>query len=76
MASSFGLMKPLSKMKPVLLPAATVSLAYGTYHGRKVLVDSLVRFVTGPGRTSRLIALVLLLINWKSLPLAWSVRHS
>ncbi|KAK8102491.1 hypothetical protein PG984_015637 [Apiospora sp. TS-2023a] len=74
MASSFGFMKPLSKIKPVLLPAATVSLAYGTYHGRKAIVDSLVRFVTGPGRTSRLIALVLVLLNWKSLPFAWTVR--
>ncbi|KAK8024415.1 capsule polysaccharide biosynthesis [Apiospora rasikravindrae] len=75
MASSFGFMKPLSKIaKPVLLPAATASLAYGTYHGRQAVVDYLVRFLTGPGRTSRLIAVVLVLINWKSLPLAWTVR--
>lgn len=76
MASSFGFMKPLSKIaKPVLLPAATASLAYAGYFGRGAFVDYLVRFVTGPGRNSRLVALALVLINWKSLPLAWTVRR-
>ncbi|KAK8073476.1 hypothetical protein PG994_004375 [Apiospora phragmitis] len=75
MASSFGFMKPLSKIaKPVLLPAATASIAYATYNGRQAFVDYLVRFVTGPGRNSRLVAMALVLINWKSLPLAWTVR--
>lgn len=76
MASSFGFMKPLSKIaKPVLLPAATASLAYGVYNGRGAMIDYILAFVTGPGRNSRLLALALVLYNWKSLPFMWTVRE-
>lgn len=76
MASSFNLLKPLSKMaKPVLLPVATASLAYGVYNGRGAMIDYILAFVTGPGRNSRLLALAIVLYNWKSLPFMWTVRH-
>lgn len=54
---------------PVLVPA----IAYGAYKGNALgLLES---FFTGPGRTSRIIALAVVLYNWKSLPLAWTVGH-
>ncbi|KAI0179476.1 capsule polysaccharide biosynthesis protein [Hypoxylon sp. FL1284] len=47
-------------------------MAYGAYKGNAVgLLES---FFTGPGRTSRIVALVVVLVNWKSLPLAWTFR--
>lgn len=30
-------------------------------------------FVTGPGRTSRILLLIAIVLNWKSLPFAWTV---
>ena len=75
MASSFGFMGPLSKIaKPVLLPVATASLAYGAYNGRGAMIDYILAFATGPGRNSRLLALAIVLFNWKSLPFMWTVR--
>ncbi|PGG98581.1 hypothetical protein GX51_06722 [Blastomyces parvus] len=35
---------------------------------------SITAFCTGPGSYSRIFATVLLVLNWKSLPFAWSVR--
>ncbi|KAI2630135.1 capsule polysaccharide biosynthesis protein [Xylaria nigripes] len=53
---------------PLILPA----MAYGAWKGNvPALIEA---FFTGPGRTSRIIALALVLINWKSLPLAWTYR--
>ncbi|KAI2618105.1 capsule polysaccharide biosynthesis protein [Hypoxylon sp. NC1633] len=53
---------------PALLPA----IAYGAYKGNALgMAES---FFTGPGRTSRIVALVVILVNWKSLPLAWTFR--
>ncbi|KAI1370477.1 capsule polysaccharide biosynthesis protein [Hypoxylon crocopeplum] len=60
--------KVLRVAGPVLLPA----IAYGAYKVNAVrLLES---FFTGPGRTSRVIALVVVLVNWKSLPFAWTFR--
>ncbi|KAI1394376.1 capsule polysaccharide biosynthesis protein [Hypoxylon trugodes] len=53
---------------PALLPA----IAYGLYKSNTL--GMLESFFTGPGRTSRIVALVVLVVNWKSLPLAWTFR--
>ncbi|KAL7622852.1 hypothetical protein AAE478_006531 [Parahypoxylon ruwenzoriense] len=69
MASSIGAAnKVLRVAGPALLPA----IAYGAYRGN--VSGILEAFFTGPGRTSRIIALVVVLVNWKSLPLAWTAR--
>ncbi|KAI1635358.1 capsule polysaccharide biosynthesis protein [Biscogniauxia mediterranea] len=53
---------------PILLPA----IAYGVYKGNAM--GAIESFFTGPGRTSRIVALVVVLVNWKSLPFAWTFR--
>ncbi|KAI2467431.1 capsule polysaccharide biosynthesis protein [Annulohypoxylon bovei var. microspora] len=69
MASAAGSANKVIRVAgPVLLPA----IAYGAYKGNALgLLQS---FFTGPGRTSRVIALAVVLYNWKSLPLAWTFR--
>ncbi|KAI3326846.1 capsule polysaccharide biosynthesis protein [Xylariaceae sp. AK1471] len=71
MASSAGSLSRFTKIAgPALLPA----IAYGAYNFRKGAAGAIEAFFTGPGRTSRIIALVVVLVNWKSLPLAWTYR--
>lgn len=31
-------------------------------------------FVTGPGRTSRILLALFVVVNWKSMPFVWTVR--
>ncbi|CAJ2502208.1 Uu.00g096020.m01.CDS01 [Anthostomella pinea] len=69
MASSAGTVNRVLRLAgPALLPA----IAYGAYKGNAT--GAIESFFTGPGRTSRIIALVVVLFNWKSLPMAWTVR--
>ncbi|KAI8633613.1 capsule polysaccharide biosynthesis protein [Xylariaceae sp. FL1651] len=69
MASAAGSLSRFSRIAgPALLPV----IAYGAYKGNAA--GAIEAFFTGPGRTSRIIALVVVLVNWKSLPLAWTVR--
>ncbi|KAI0383329.1 capsule polysaccharide biosynthesis protein [Hypomontagnella monticulosa] len=68
MASSAGPANMVLKVAPALLPA----IAYGAYKGNAI--GMLESFFTGPGRTSRVVALVAILINWKSMPFAWTFR--
>ncbi|KAI0394301.1 capsule polysaccharide biosynthesis protein [Xylariaceae sp. FL0594] len=69
MASAAGSLYRLSKLAaPLVLPA----VAYGAYKGN--VAAAIEAFFTGPGRTSRIVALVVVLVNWKSLPLAWTFR--
>ncbi|KAH9907030.1 capsule polysaccharide biosynthesis protein [Xylariomycetidae sp. FL2044] len=69
MASAAGAMARMGRFAvPVLVPA----VLYGAYRGN--VAGMLGSFFTGPGRNSRIIALVVLMLNWKSLPLAWTVR--
>ncbi|KAI0402504.1 capsule polysaccharide biosynthesis protein [Xylaria palmicola] len=69
MASSAGSFSPMTRVAGwALVP----TIAYGAYKcnaGR--LIEA---FFTGPGRTSRIIALAVVLWNWKSLPLVWTFR--
>lgn len=75
MGSSAAYAKPLAAIaKPVLLPASIAAIAYGAYHGRKDIVEFALKFFTGPGNKSRIFALVMAVVNWKSLPLMWTVR--
>jgi len=68
MASATGSLYRLTKIAgPLILPV----IAYGVYKGNAAA--AIEAFFTGPGRTSRIIALAVILVNWKSLPLAWTV---
>ncbi|KFG85903.1 capsule polysaccharide biosynthesis protein [Metarhizium anisopliae] len=51
-----------------LLPA----LAFALH--RSNAFEAITSFYTGPGSYSRILATVLLALNWKSLPFAWNVR--
>ena len=65
----------LSLFYPVFLPASAAALAYAGH--RALYVDWrvwLINFLTGPGRTSRILLVFFVLLNWKSLPLGWTVR--
>ncbi|KAI1808836.1 capsule polysaccharide biosynthesis protein [Daldinia bambusicola] len=69
MASAAGAANRVLRVTgPLLVPA----VAYGVYKGN--VLAMLESFFTGPGRTSRIVALVVVLVNWKSLPLAWTFR--
>ncbi|KAI0537180.1 capsule polysaccharide biosynthesis protein [Xylaria digitata] len=69
MASAAG---PLNRITRIAGPALLPAIAYGAYKGNAAgLIEA---FFTGPGRTSRIIALVVVIVNWKSLPLAWTYR--
>lgn len=58
----------------IALPTVTSALAYGAYKFDPNLVDAAKTFFTGPGSYSRIIALGVVLMNWKSLPFTWTVR--
>ncbi|KAK3358847.1 hypothetical protein B0T25DRAFT_77558 [Lasiosphaeria hispida] len=65
----------LALFYPVFVPASAAAVAYAGH--RALYVDwrlFLRNFLTGPGRTSRTLLVLFLLTNWKSLPLAWTVR--
>lgn len=65
----------LALFYPVFLPLGTAAIAYAGH--RALAMDwrvLLTQFLTGPGRTSRILLLFFLVLNWKSLPLAWTVR--
>ncbi|KAI4862005.1 capsule polysaccharide biosynthesis protein [Hypoxylon rubiginosum] len=69
MASAAG---TTNKLLRVAGSALVPAIAYGAYKGNAGrLLES---FLTGPGRISRIFALVVVLLNWKSLPLAWTFR--
>ena len=58
--------------KPIILPTALVSLAFATYISW-YQSHYLIWFFSGPGFISRIVALLLVIFNWKSLPLTWTV---
>jgi hypothetical protein len=61
----------MSLIGPVFLPAAFAGITYAawTVQWRAVLR----RFFTGPGRNSRVLMLLFAILNWKNMPLAWTV---
>ncbi|KAJ4302429.1 hypothetical protein N0V88_002573 [Collariella sp. IMI 366227] len=65
----------LSLIFPVFLPMGAAAVAYAGH--RATFVDwraVITHFLMGPGRTSRILLVLFLVLNWKSLPLAWTVR--
>ncbi|ORY69080.1 capsule polysaccharide biosynthesis protein [Pseudomassariella vexata] len=70
MASSAG----WAQLLQVSIPASIASLVYGLFKSKTEAQAVALSFFTGPGKTSRIVALVVVLVNWKSLPLAWTVR--
>ncbi|KAI0879051.1 capsule polysaccharide biosynthesis protein [Hypoxylon argillaceum] len=69
MASSAGSLSRITRIAgPTLLPA----IAYGAYKSN--VTGAIEAFFTGPGRTSRIVALAVVLFNWKSFPLVWTFR--
>jgi len=74
MASAVG---KFGALFPVLVPAAA---AGAVYTGHRVLQSDwklwLHNFVTGPGRTSRILLIIFIALNWKSMPLGWTVSPS
>lgn len=51
--------------------AASAVLAYAAY--RHDLIHTLTEFCTGPGGYSRVFAVLILALNWKTLPFSWTV---
>lgn len=62
----------LGLVVPVFAPLAIGSVGYAAWRTNwPVLVQS---FLTGPGRTSRILLLLFVIFNWKNMPFAWTVR--
>lgn len=51
--------------------AASLSLAHVV--DWKTMVKN---FATGPGRTSRILLMVFVVVNWKNMPFVWTVCHT
>ncbi|KXX77802.1 Protein THEM6 [Madurella mycetomatis] len=65
----------LALFYPVFVPMSVASLAYAGHRAFHLEWRTLLtQFLTGPGRTSRILLVFFLILNWKSLPLAWTVR--
>ncbi|UKZ97161.1 uncharacterized protein TrAFT101_011927 [Trichoderma asperellum] len=61
-------------LRPIFLQVAVFSLAYGGYIMWDKAVELVSWFLSGPGRNSRIIALFMLILNWKSVPFVWTFR--
>ena len=71
MAGANKKMFGLSHVVPVIMPLALGSAGYAAY---RVNWGPLIKaFLTGPGRTSRILLLLFVVFNWKSMPFAWTV---
>jgi hypothetical protein len=71
MAGAAKKMFGLSQVVTVVMPLVLGSAGYAAY---KINWVPLLRdFLTGPGRTSRILLLFFIVFNWKSMPLAWTV---
>ncbi|KAI1054055.1 uncharacterized protein FIESC28_05093 [Fusarium coffeatum] len=72
MAGAAKKMFGLSQVVTVVMPLVLGSAGYAAY---KINWVPLLRdFLTGPGRTSRILLLFFIVFNWKSMPLAWTYR--
>lgn len=71
MASASSKVGGLTFAVHLLAPLALGSAGYAAW---RVNWPMLTRsFLTGPGRTSRLLLLLFVVFNWKNLPFAWTV---
>jgi hypothetical protein len=58
----------------VFMPMSAAAVAYAGHRALQADWRMLLsQFLTGPGRTSRILLVIFLVLNWKSLPLAWTV---
>jgi hypothetical protein len=65
----------LALFYPVFLPMSAAITAYAGHRAWHVDWRALLtHFFTGPGRTSRILLAFFILLNWKSMPFAWTVR--
>ena len=62
--------------RPVILPTFVAGVGYGGYTFRDETVAYLKEFFLGPGRLTRISIFAWCIINWKSLPLVWTVSSS
>lgn len=81
MASAAGRVGGSTSNIGLLMPVVgVVGLASVVLAGRRAMhvdwKDFAVRFLTGPGRTSRILLLIYVLLNTKSLPGAWTVSNT
>lgn len=67
MASSIA----ISRIASLLLPASTVAVGYGVSRIRSR--EWLKQYLSRSAKWKALVALILCLLNWKSLPFAWTV---
>lgn len=64
-ANALGYLLPLG-----MGSAAVAGLSLARVDWKALVVN----FVTGPGRTSRILLAMFVLTNWKSMPFVWTVR--
>lgn len=51
--------------------AAVAGLSVARIDWKRVITD----FVTGPGRTSRILLAIFVVLNWKNMPFMWTVSN-
>ncbi|KHN96540.1 capsule polysaccharide biosynthesis protein [Metarhizium album ARSEF 1941] len=72
MASASSKVGGLAVAIRVVVPVALGSAGYAAY--KINWRAAMHRFVTGPGRSSRILLLLFVVLNWKNMPLAWTYR--
>lgn len=72
MASAASRMDAFALLAPVFIPATVGAVGYAAY--KVNWVNTMKAFLTGPGRTSRILLLLFVFFNWKNMPFAWTVR--
>ncbi|KAF5127444.1 hypothetical protein E5D57_008376 [Metarhizium anisopliae] len=71
MASASSKVGGLAVAIRVIVPVALGSAGYVAY---KINWSAAIQnFLTGPGRSSRILLLLFVVLNWKNLPFAWTV---
>lgn len=71
MASAVGRAGGMSLVAPMFMPITAAAVAYVAWKVRWRVVAE--RFFTGKGWNSRILLLVFVVLNWKSMPFAWTV---
>ncbi|KAL6857652.1 hypothetical protein ACO1O0_005093 [Amphichorda felina] len=65
-------MDAFAMLAPVFIPATVGGAGYLAY--KINWLNAAKDFLTGPGRTSRILLLVFVFFNWKNMPFAWTYR--
>lgn len=72
MASASSKAGGLAVAVRIFVPVAVGSAGYAAWRVNWPVVTK--SFLTGPGRTSRILLLLFVIFNWKNMPFAWTVR--